>query len=414
MYIVYSSLETDEPIMLLNQPIGVDKDDPYAPYIDGALFQSELLELDTKGYKCIKIHINSPGGNVIEGYNICNAILKSKTPVDTYNVGIAASMAAAIFMTGRKRVMADYATFMIHNPFGGEDQKMLTALKQSCLTIISGKCKISEEEVGKMMDKETWLSPSECLEKGFCTDIEATNAINQHRMPKASIRAMWKEANEIQNNILNSKNMADTTPQSKAIGLSLVASYIGLHAEASESSVLDAVKGKINNEILARTKAEEALASANGEKKKLQDEIEDLKSKLGEKEKELKTMKDAEAQAKKEAEDKVKMAEADAAKVSAKATIEAYAKGPNARIKAEQVDKYVDLAIKTSLQDVKDIIEAMPINKAAVSAQAAAAQTGGNAAAARTAGEAVDPNQVPANSMTYMARVQANMKVKTA
>jgi ATP-dependent protease ClpP protease subunit len=34
-------------------------------------------------------------------------------------MGLAASIAAVIFQAGRKRVMADYAKLMYHNPSGG-------------------------------------------------------------------------------------------------------------------------------------------------------------------------------------------------------------------------------------------------------------------------------------------------------
>jgi len=98
---------SDEPIMLINTHIGFDEADGMG--IDGALFQKELLFLDTLGKKRIQVWINCVGGIVMDGYNIGSAILKTKTPVDTYNVGIAASIAGVLFMCGRNRVMMDYA-----------------------------------------------------------------------------------------------------------------------------------------------------------------------------------------------------------------------------------------------------------------------------------------------------------------
>jgi ATP-dependent protease ClpP protease subunit len=55
----------------------------------GDLFQAELLALDQMEKKRIQVWINSPGGSVMDGYNMYNAMLKTKTKVDTYCVGIA-------------------------------------------------------------------------------------------------------------------------------------------------------------------------------------------------------------------------------------------------------------------------------------------------------------------------------------
>ena len=88
-------IDSDEPIMLINKHIGFDLDEGQG--IDGSLFQEELLKLDSLGKKRIQVWINSPGGVVMDGYNIFNAILKSKTKVDTYNVGIAASIVTHSF-----------------------------------------------------------------------------------------------------------------------------------------------------------------------------------------------------------------------------------------------------------------------------------------------------------------------------
>ena len=94
-YDIYSRLLNDR-IIFLGGPI----DDHIAN-----LVVAQLLYLDhSDSKKDISLYINSPGGVVMDGYNIYNAILRSKTPVDTYNVGIAASIAGVIFMAGRKDI----------------------------------------------------------------------------------------------------------------------------------------------------------------------------------------------------------------------------------------------------------------------------------------------------------------------
>lgn len=405
MYAISASLDTDEPIMLLNQQIGFDKENPGDAYIDGALFQNELFELDGKGYKAIKININSPGGNVVEGYNICNAILKTKTPVDTYNGGIAASMAATIFMMGRKRIMADYAAMMIHNPFGGSDNKMLKAMQKSLVTMICAKCSISEEEVSKMMDKETWLTASDCFAKGFCTDIEVTSESNIKRMPKVSALAMWKEATIIQNS-LNSNVMAEVTATqatSKAIGTSLIAAYLDLNVDATENAVLTAVKQKVNTEIVARTKAEEemdsmkdALAKAT---KKFEQDKKDFEDRIAAYEAKEKV----EAEAKAKLEKETAAAKLEATRVSAKAIIEPYVLSK--RVKADQVDKLVEMAIKTSVDDVKALLGELPANAAMPANAHVVVSTDAT-------NHVVDPTKEGASAIHMMAKIKAAQNVR--
>lgn len=64
----------------------------------------------------IHFRINSPGGDVFEGEAIRNAIRNCSAEVHTYNDGVAASMAAVIWLAGAKRFMGRNTTMMIHAP----------------------------------------------------------------------------------------------------------------------------------------------------------------------------------------------------------------------------------------------------------------------------------------------------------
>ena len=123
----------------------------------------------------------------MDGYKIFNAILKSKTKVDTYNVGIAASIAAVIFQAGRKRVMADYSLLMYHNPYGGDDTE-LKKMRESLAIMIAERTSNSKEAVLKMMDKTTWIGAAEALSIGFCDEIEYSSEAN---VKHGNVKAMW-------------------------------------------------------------------------------------------------------------------------------------------------------------------------------------------------------------------------------
>ena len=118
-------------------------------FIYGASF---LNEVDT-----IKVSINSPGGSVIGGLSIFTALVSSELKVITQIDGIAASIAAIIFMAGQERVMMEYGLFMIHNPFGGDD-KALEKIKDSLMKIL-GEDNFSD--LSKLMDEETWMDSTE-------------------------------------------------------------------------------------------------------------------------------------------------------------------------------------------------------------------------------------------------------------
>lgn len=69
--------------------------------------------------KPITIFINSPGGNVGEGFSLIAAIETSKTPIYTVNIGQWASMGFLIGITGHKRYSLPYMTFLLHDGYNG-------------------------------------------------------------------------------------------------------------------------------------------------------------------------------------------------------------------------------------------------------------------------------------------------------
>ncbi|MDX1907667.1 MAG: ATP-dependent Clp protease proteolytic subunit [Bacteroidia bacterium] len=62
----------------------------------------------------IRLLINSNGGSVYDGLGIISAMRLSQTPVHTYAMGSVMSMALFIYVSGHKRLVAPYTTFMYH------------------------------------------------------------------------------------------------------------------------------------------------------------------------------------------------------------------------------------------------------------------------------------------------------------
>src|SRR5687767_1079301 len=83
-------------------------------------FLNDLAKLP-EAVKTLRIHVNSPGGDVFGAVQIANALRDQQTSknrsVDTINEGLAASAASIILMAGKTVTMADNALTMIHNPW---------------------------------------------------------------------------------------------------------------------------------------------------------------------------------------------------------------------------------------------------------------------------------------------------------
>lgn len=130
----------------------------------------------------INVNINSLGGDVKEGIAIYNALQRHPAKVTTRCDGWACSIASVIFMAGDNRIMYPTSLLMIHNAWTstwGANASEMRKLADD-LDTITGSSKaaymehitITEKELSRMMDEETWITPEEALEMGFATKIE--------------------------------------------------------------------------------------------------------------------------------------------------------------------------------------------------------------------------------------------------
>ena len=322
-------VESDEPIMLINKHIGFDSAEGQG--VDGSLFQEELLRLDTLGKKRIQVWINSEGGIVMDGYKIYSAILKSRTKVDTYNVGICASIAAVIFQAGRRRIMADYSLLMYHNPYGGQSSELLK-MRDSIAIMISERTGSVKDSVLKMMDRTTWIGAAESLASGFCDEVEYTKDNN---MKHGNAKAMWEAGKDLVNSISKPNN---TNKMSK------VANKLGLNPEANEEAIISEISSIVNKNADMEAK----MKKMEAEYKAAQDKCNELQEKMNE-------MKDK----MKEAEDKAEKAENGRALVNATNMVDTFVKA--GKIKVEAANVWVEKAV-ADFDGVKNLLETLPTN----------------------------------------------------
>lgn len=146
-------------------------------------FAKEIGELNGKK---LNVRINSYGGEVAEGLAIYNLLKSYGGEVATICDGFACSAASVVFMAGKQRIMPKSSLLLIHNAWtraSGDANDLrkaaddLEKITQPSIDIYSSVSNLSEEEIKKMMDEETWISADEALSYGFATEVTDEEAM---------------------------------------------------------------------------------------------------------------------------------------------------------------------------------------------------------------------------------------------
>lgn len=127
----------------------------------------------------IDVEINSGGGDIFAGSEIYTALRGYAGGVNIHIVGLAASAASVIAMAGKSE-MSPTAMMMVHNVSSSAEgdyhnmDKQSDVLQQANKTIAAayvGKTGMSEADALVMMDKETWLTAQQAVEKGLVDKV---------------------------------------------------------------------------------------------------------------------------------------------------------------------------------------------------------------------------------------------------
>jgi len=130
--------------------------------------------------KSINLSIHSPGGNMLDGLAMFNALKAHPAKIYSHVTGIAASAASTVLMAGDVITMPEDAYIMIHNPMGGvyggsEEMRdyadVMDKLKSGAVNIYAKKSGKQVDDISEMMDSETWLNSTDALEHGFIDTI---------------------------------------------------------------------------------------------------------------------------------------------------------------------------------------------------------------------------------------------------
>ena len=171
---VFDRLMQDR-IIFLGEPI----DDFIANTIN-----AQLLFLDSDNNDPIKLYINSPGGDVYSGLAIYDTIQMIKSPVHTYCMGLAASMASLLLMCGEKghRYALPNSKVMIHQPLSGIDfsqatdieihNKELQSIKHDINNIIFKHSTQPLRKIKKDVERDFWMKAEDALAYGIIDEIK--------------------------------------------------------------------------------------------------------------------------------------------------------------------------------------------------------------------------------------------------
>lgn len=129
----------------------------------------------------VTLYINSPGGSVDSGMALYDVMQAVSCPIRTVCVGLAASMAALLFVSGTQRDMLPHSRLMIHDPLiaqtGGSALKLKAVSDDLMETrrIIAG---VIAEHSGKSMEEilartatDSYFRAKEAVEFGLADHI---------------------------------------------------------------------------------------------------------------------------------------------------------------------------------------------------------------------------------------------------
>jgi len=127
----------------------------------------------------VDVYINSGGGDIFAGSEIYTALKSYKGEVKNHIVGLAASSASVIAMAAPSDI-SPTAMVMVHNvsSMAGGDyhdmEHMANTLQQANKSIAAAyvaKTGMTEKEALAMMDKETWLTAQQAVDRGLIDKV---------------------------------------------------------------------------------------------------------------------------------------------------------------------------------------------------------------------------------------------------
>ena len=242
--------------------------------VDSKSFIEEVKQISTEN---ILLRINSPGGSVIDGLSIHDAIKRMPQNVTAQIEGLAASIASIIALGADQVTMSENSLFMIHNVWGGEtggakDMRkaadLMDKMGDRLVNIYVGKTGLDESTIRNWMDEETWFTADEALDAGFINLVEKPIAL----AAKFDVQKLnYKNKNLVVDMFNSNKKIKKMENQIEELK-SFISDLFNKKESVKEIKILD------NKEVMAKISSlEESITDSNKN-------VTDLTEALGEKE----------------------------------------------------------------------------------------------------------------------------------
>lgn len=134
-------------------------------------FNEEDKDLDVEERIPIRLFINSPGGDVSEGFPLVSIIELSKTPVYTINIGKWASTAFCIGIAGHKRFALPRTVFAAGPLGSAQDAFSKRYEKEVIKKHILAHSKMSGDKYDDLSRCKNHMLPEDALRYGFIDEI---------------------------------------------------------------------------------------------------------------------------------------------------------------------------------------------------------------------------------------------------
>lgn len=144
-----------------------------------------VKELQDVKAKSITLHLNSPGGDVFDGFAIYMALKEHPATINVQVDALAASIASVIAMAGDKVTVARNSQLMIHDGYtlaGGNAEALrksadlLDKISDNIADVYAQKTSTDAPAWRAKMQAETWFSAQEAVDAGLADEIRGEDS----------------------------------------------------------------------------------------------------------------------------------------------------------------------------------------------------------------------------------------------
>ena len=139
---------------------------------------------DLKGKMNIRMVLDTPGGSIIAGFRLVDAMQyynkNTDVNIETVVEGMCASMGVPLLLSGVKKTSTPNSTIMIHSLssfMGGnyhqmkDYMKFYTDLQEKLIVYIVKNSKAKEDDIRELFKRESFLTAEEALKYGIIDEI---------------------------------------------------------------------------------------------------------------------------------------------------------------------------------------------------------------------------------------------------